>query len=121
MWDESWSQPESYSHHCKSLQDNASRQYEGGKCIVISTHKDLVHECDEVPEKKSEKFTAIASPHFKDDLVYRNEGLKEILFQYNTKDPQDEDKEEASKIWNIIEIPIWWFTLQLILEALAHN
>jgi hypothetical protein len=104
-------------------------QHEGGKrskIIAVGTHKDLAHECDETPEEKNKKLAAIASPHFKDDLVYRNEGLKEILFQVNTIDPKEDDKEEASKIRASIEkgatqheIPIWWFILQLILEALA--
>ena len=98
----------------------------GEKCIVVGTHKDLAHECDETPEEKNDKFVAIASPHFNDDLVYRNEGLKELVFQVNTIDPKDDEKEEASKIRASIEknatqhkIPIWWFILQLILEALA--
>ena len=104
-------------------------QHEGGKhskIIAVGTHKDLAHECAETPEEKNKKLAAIASPHFKDDLVYRNEGLKEILFQVNTLDPKEDDKKEASKIRASIEkgatqhkIPIWWFILQLILEALA--
>ena len=104
-------------------------QHEGGKhskIIAVGTHKDLAHDCAETPEEKNKKLAAIASPHFKDDLVYRNEGLEEILFQVNTIDPKEDDKEEASKIRASIEkgatqhkIPIWWFILQLILEALA--
>ena len=104
-------------------------RHEGGeysKIITVGTHKDLAHECDETPEEKNEKFAAIASPHFIDDLVHCNEGLQEILFQVNTIDPKDDDKKEASKIRASIEkcatqhkIPIWWFILQLILEALA--
>ena len=104
-------------------------QHEGGKhskIIAVGTHKDLAHDCAETPEDKNKKLAAIASPHFKDDLVYRNEGLEEILFQVNTIDPKEDDKEEASKIRASIEkgatqhkIPIWWFILQMILEALA--
>ena len=48
------------------------------------------------------------------------------MFQVYTIDPKDDEKEEASKIRASIEksatqhkIPIWWFILQLILEALA--
>ena len=105
--------------------------HEGGKrskIIAVGTHKDLVHECDEMPEDKNEKFAAIASPHFKDDIIYRNEGMKEIVFQVNTKSPREDDKKEATKIRASIEkeatkhkIPIWWFILQLILEALAYK
>ena len=106
-------------------------QDEGGKhskIITVGTHRDLAYECDETPEQKDEKFTAIASPHFQDDLVYCNDGLKDILFKVNTIDPKGHDKEEASKIRTSIEkcatkheIPIWWFILQLILEALANK
>ena len=96
------------------------------KIITVGTHKDLVDECEETPKMKNEKFCAIASPHFKKDLVYRNKALKEVIFQVNTKVPKEDDKREASKIRDSIvegatrvKIPIWWFILQLILEALS--
>ena len=96
------------------------------KIITVGTHKDLVGECEETPKMKNETFCAIASPHFKKDLVYRNEGMKEVIFQVNTKVPKEDDKREASKIRDSImegatrvKIPIWWFILQLILEALS--
>ena len=96
------------------------------KIIVVGTHRDLASDCDETPKQKNEKFATIASPHFKDDVVYCNEGLEEIVFQVNTKNPDSDDEKEAGKIRACIEkgakqheIPIWWFILQLILEALA--
>ena len=96
------------------------------KIIVVGTHRDLASDCDETPKQKSEKFATIASPHFKDDVVYCNEGLDGIVFQLNTKNPDSDDEKEAGKIRACIEkgakqheIPIWWFILQLILEALA--
>ena len=96
------------------------------KIITVGTHRDMVKECDETPEEKNKKFAAIASPHFEDDVIYCNESLAEIVFQVNTKDPDSNDKKEATKIRACIEkgakqheIPIWWFILQLILEALA--
>ena len=96
------------------------------KIIVVGTHRDLASDCDETPKQKNEKFATIASPNFKDDVVYCNEGLEEIVFQLNTKNPDSDDKNEARKIRTCIEkgakqheIPIWWFVLQLILEALA--
>ena len=93
------------------------------KIITVGTHKDLV---GETPKMKNEKFCAIASPHFESDLVYRNKALKEVIFQVNTKVPKEDDRKEASKIRDSImegatrvKIPIWWFILQLILEALS--
>ena len=96
------------------------------KIISVGTHRDLVSDCEETPEEKNKMFAAISSPYFKDDIVYCNEGLGDIVFQVNTKNPDGADKKEASKIRDCImkgakqhEIPIWWFILQLILEALA--
>ena len=98
------------------------------KIITVGTHRDLAGDCKETPEEKNQQFAAIASPHFKDDLVYCNEGMEEIVFQVNTKNPDSDDKKEATKIRACIEkgakehkIPIWWFILQLILEALAFK
>ena len=103
--------------------------HKGGKrskIIVVGTHKDVAGDCDETPEEKNKKFATIASPFFKDDIVYCNESLEEIVFQVNTKSPGDDDKREGGKLMVCIEkgaknhkIPIWWFILQLILEALA--
>ena len=104
-------------------------QHEGkerSKIIAVGTHKDLAHECEETPEEKNKKFVDIASPYFKDDILYCNERFDEIIFQVNTIKPTEDDKEEARKIRETIEkgttqhkIPIWWFILQLILENLA--
>ena len=98
------------------------------KIIAVGTHKDLMDDCEETLEKKNKLFTAIVSGHFKKDIIFRNEALKEIVFPVNTKTPGKDDEKEGSKIRAIIEkeakqhkIPIWWFILQLILESLAHK
>ena len=114
----------------QSLRQEEEAQREGGlsKIITIGTHRDLAGDCTETLEEKNEKFSAIVSEHFQSHVVYRNEGLKEIVFPLNTKAPEEEDKKEACKIRASIEkgatqhkIPIWWFILQLILEDLAHK
>ena len=98
--------------------------HEGGKrskIIPVGTHKDLASDCEETPEEKNKTFAEIASPNFKDDIVYCNESLDEIIFQLNTKNPDGNDKKEASieKSAKQHKIPIWWFIFQLVLEALA--
>ena len=114
----------------QSLHQEEEAQREGGqsKIITIGTHRDLAGDCTETLEEKNEQFSAIVSDHFQSHVVYRNEGLKEIVFPLNTKAPEEEDKKEARKIRASIEkgatqhkIPIWWFILQLILEDLAHK
>ena len=103
--------------------------HKGGKrskIIVVGTHKDVAGDCDEIPEEKNEKFATIVSPFFKDNIVYCNESLEEIVFQVNTKSPGDDDEREGEKLRVCVEkgaehhkISIWVFILQLILEALA--
>ena len=114
----------------QSLHQEKKARQEGGqsKIITIGTHRDLAGDCTETLEEKSKKFAAIVLDHFQSHVVYRNEGLKEIVFPLNTKAPGEEDKKEARKIRASIEkgatqhkIPIWWFILQLILEDLAHK
>ena len=106
-------------------------QHEGensSKIIVVGTHRDLIEDCKETLEEKNKTFASITSHHFKQNVIFRNEGLKEIVFPINAKAPEHDDEKEASKIRASIEkgatqhkIPIWWFILQLILEALAHK
>ena len=110
----------------KTMLQGLHKGGERSKIITVGTHRDLAGDCDESPEEKNRKFEAIASPHFKDDVVYCNEGMEEVVFQVNTKNPDSDDRKEATKIRACIEkgakehqIPIWWFILQLILEALA--
>ena len=98
------------------------------KIIAVGTHKDLASECEESLSQKNKRLEEIASPHFSSDTVYRNESLDEVIFQVNTRKPDGDDKIEASKIRASIkkgatevEIPIWWFILQQILETLASQ
>ena len=105
--------------------------HEGGrhsKIITVGTHRDLAGDCKETLTGKNEKLVDMASPHFQRDLVYRNEGLREVVFPVNTKTPEEVDRKEGEKIRTTIEkdateqrIPILWFILQMILEGLAQK
>ncbi|CAI8047507.1 Ankyrin-2 [Geodia barretti] len=112
----------------KTMLQGLDKEENRSKIIVVGTHKDLLHECGEKPGDKNDILKTIASPHFDDDVVYCNEGMDDVLFQMNTKTPNDDDKKEAGKIRTSIhkvatyhKIPIWWFILQRILEALAEK
>ena len=64
--------------------------HEGGKrskIIAVGTHRDLIEDCEETLEEKNKTFAATASHHFKKDVVFRNEGLQEIVFPVNAKAP----------------------------------
>ena len=112
----------------KTMLQGLDKAEKRSKIIVVGTHKDLLRECDETPEDKNELLTKIASPHFEDDVVYCDESMDDVVFQINTKIPEDDDRKEALKIRSSIhkvatyhKIPIWWFILQRILEALAEK
>ena len=112
----------------KTMLQGLDKAEKRSKIIVVGTHKDLLHECDEKPEDKNELLTKIASPHFEDEVVYCDESMDDVVFQINTKSPEDGDRKEALKIRSSIhkvatyhKIPIWWFILQRILEALAEK
>ena len=112
----------------QSLHQEEEEAQQEGEIIAIGTHRDVAGDCTETLKEKNKKFAAVVSDHFQSHVVYRNEGLKEIIFPLNTKAPEEEDKKEACKIRASIEkgatqhkIPIWWFILQLILEDLAHK
>ena len=110
----------------KIMLQGLHKEGQQSKIITVGTHRDMAGDCEESPEEKNKKLADIASPHFNDDVVYCNEGMEEIVFQVNTKNPDSNDEKEATKIRACIEksarehkIPIWWFILQLILEAQA--
>ena len=98
------------------------------KIITVGTHRDLAGKSKEALKEKNEKLVAIASSNFKRDVVYRNKGLKEVVFPVNAEAPEEVDRKEGEKIRTSIEkeatqheIPIWWFILQMILEDLARK
>ena len=112
----------------KTMLQGLHKAEKRSKIIVVGTHKDLLHECEEKPIDKNKLLTKIASPHFEDEVVYCDDSMDDVVFQMNTKSPEDDDKKEAFKIRSSIhkvatyhKIPIWWFILQRILEALAEK
>ena len=115
---------EAFKTMLRGLQEMGKRS----KIVAVGTHKDLANECEETPEAKNNKFATIISPHYKKDVLYCGEDMKDVIFQVNTIDPKVDDQKTAGKIRAGIEkcatdheIPIWWFILELILEALARK
>ena len=106
----------------KTVLQGLDKAEKRSKIIVVGTHKDLLHECEEKPKVKNELLTKIASPYFEDKVVYCDESMTDVIFQINTKNPEDDDKKQAFKIRSSIhkvatyhKIPIRWFIFQQIL------
>ena len=115
---------EAFKTMLRGLQEKGKRS----KIVAVGTHKDLANECKETPEAKNKKLAAIISPHYEEDVLFCGDDLKDVIFQVDTIDPKVDDHKTASKIRESVEkcatdheIPIWWFILELILEALAHK
>ena len=115
---------EAFKTMLRGLQEKGKRS----KIVAVGTHKDLANECKETPEAKNRKLATIISPHYEKDILFCGDDLTDVIFQVNTIDPKVDDKKTAGKIRASIEkcatdheIPIWWFILELILEALAHK
>ena len=109
----------------KIMLQNSACGKSQSKRFVVGTHKDLLISCNQTLEQKNKKFKEIASPH---KICHANEVLKEVVFEVNTKSPSEEDKVKATKLKTaicevnkMVEIPIWWFILQQVLEGIAKN
>ena len=109
----------------KTMLQNSACGKSRSKIFVVGTYRDKRGSCEETLEQKNQKFKEIASPH---KICHANEALKEVVFEVNTKSPSEEDKVKATKLKTsicrvnkMVEIPIWWFILQQVLEAIAKN
>ena len=101
----------------------------GPKVIVVGTHKDKESECpSETRQQKNEKLCSILCPVMQDELVFYGESLKELIFPVNTIGRGEEEeriakmlRQEIEKCSHKVNIPIWWFILELILRHLAEQ
>ena len=57
--------------------------------MVIGTHRDLMHECDETLAQKNERLTSLFLPALKDNLLVNGNN---IIFAVNAKNPDKNDE-----------------------------
>ncbi|CAI8031779.1 hypothetical protein GBAR_LOCUS18013, partial [Geodia barretti] len=56
--------------------------------MVIGTHRDLMHECDETLEQKNERLASLFLPALEENLVMNGD---DIIFAVNAKNPDEND------------------------------
>jgi hypothetical protein len=56
--------------------------------MVIGTHRDLMHECDETLEQKNERLASLFLPALEENLVMNGD---DIVFAVNAKNPDEND------------------------------
>ena len=101
------------------------------KFIVFGTHKDLEHECKpkESREEKNRRLRELIPPAMKDDVIYCDESLEEVIFGVNVKTPGDDDRQVIDRVRDILiqellkvpqqRLPLRYFALENAFVRLA--
>ena len=101
------------------------------KFIVFGTHKDLEHECKpkESREEKNRRLRELIPPAMRDDVIYCDESLEEVIFGVNVKTPGDDDRQVIDRVRDILiqellkvpqqRLPIRYFALENAFVRLA--
>ena len=99
---------------CQNLQTDHK-----SKVLVIGTHRDETCTGESI-DQKNERLKSIMPNELQ---VFCDESMRRVIFEVNTKDPEERDKrvarlirEKAEKSSMAERIPILWYTLQIILE-----
>ena len=101
------------------------------KFIVFGTHKDLEHECKpkESREEKNRRLRELIPPAMRDDVIYCDESLEEVIFGVNVKTPRDDDRQVIDRVRDILiqellkvpqqRLPLRYFALENAFVRLA--
>ena len=109
--------------------------------IMVGTHLDKLEEkyiehplsvsaqsgVDTELEEKNKQLLETLKPDFFDQLVFPSSDMTKLLFPLNTLNPGEQDKAIAQSIRHAVEtsgakevnIPIWWYIMELLLQELA--
>ena len=101
----------------------------GPLVIVIGTHEDHEHICDETREVKNKKVNECLQLNKKCTPLYAGQDMTKVIFGVNCKTPDTKDKKIAEDLRKEIsvltpkprKIPIAWFGLEVILHDLAQK
>ena len=101
------------------------------KFIVFGTHKDLEHKCKpkESREEKNRRLRELIPPAMKDDVIYCDESLEEVIFGVNVNMPGDDDRQVIDRVRDILiqellkvpqqRLPLHYFALENAFVRLA--
>ena len=80
-------------------------------------------------EDKDQRLREMLEPEFSDQLVYHSKDMKQLLIPLNTLNPEETDKARATVVRKAVvnspaqevEVPIWWYIFELLLQELAKR
>ena len=114
-----------------------SAQDQPPKIIMVGTHLDELEKMSKVQpsatiesvEEKDKKLLDMLKPEFGDQLVFPSNDMKRLLFTLNALNPGKREKVMAQSLREAIEssgarkveIPIWWYIMELLLQELAKE
>ena len=83
----------------------------------------------ETLEEKDKKLLEMLEPEFSDQLVYSSSDLKKLLFTVDALNPGKREESVAQSVRHSVEksgakeveVPIWWYVLELLLQELAKE
>ena len=99
------------------------------KILIVGTHKNKEHECEESRQDKNRKLREMLLPEFADELIFHGEELQELIFPLNAHSPGEDEQRIAHKIRKVIMqqcspqadmLPLGWYTLELKLREIAE-
>ena len=112
------------------IQSQASQSQEG-LCptpIFVGTHKDRERKWKwESRRKKNQKIREMLPPAVQGNAIYCDEGLEELIFAVNAKNPGPHEQKVAAELRRVIvershvkpkQIPLRWHALELALQKL---
>ena len=102
----------------------------GGKkprLVFIGTFLDKIEESGEKLAEKNEKLLKLLTPEFTEQLIFCTERLRELIFAVNAKNPGIHEERIVEQIRSVVEssptreinIPIWWYVLEVTLKQLS--
>ena len=117
----------------RSLHTHRSSKDKGGdapKIVVLGTHEDQEHKCDESRETKNQKLRDMMLPTFKKEIIYYEPGTGQILFPMNAKTPGRKEEDMAQAIRSKFprenrsdkrQLPLQWVALEIMLEEITQK
>ena len=114
-----------YSFVSKSKKDNTPPQI-----LLLGTHRDMVKEKDlpKVLQSLNKQLKEILLPQFKEQVIFCDKNLQEMIFSINAKQPERRDRECVEAVRRIltnklgtrrVNVPLRWHALEHKLRQIA--
>ena len=100
------------------------------KLIFIGTFLDKIEECSEsLLDKNKKLFDLLIPDRFKDQLIFSDDAMQELIFPINAQTPGVNEEEIADLIRSevqeapsrVVDVPVWWYILEIVLQKISSQ